>query len=189
MVTLCAEEGCARKARTRKLCNAHYEYRRRRGGFVGVPDPRSDQIARYQSKVDRSGGPDACHPWIASVNHSGYGHFRADEQMHLAHRWAYARFVGPLGDGEVVRHSCDNPPCQNLGHLISGTVKENVQDMYERGRAPDHRGAGNPRAKLNEEKVKEIRASTEAVAVLADRYGVSTQLISTIRLRQTWTHI
>lgn len=189
MVKLCTDKGCEKKARTRGLCNAHYEYRRRRGGFSGVPDPRSDQTARYESKVDRSGGLDACHPWVASVNESGYGHFRADGKMHLAHRWAYGKFVGPVGDGEVVRHSCDNPPCQNLRHLLSGTVKDNVQDMFERGRDYDRRGAGNSRAKLNEEQVGEIRASTEAATVLADRYGVSPQLISAIRLRQTWAHV
>lgn len=189
MVKPCIEEGCERKSRTREFCNAHYEYRRRRGGFEGAPDPRSDQVARYQSKVDRSGGPAACHPWNASVNHSGYGHFRADGRMHLAHRWAYSRFVAPLGDEEVVRHSCDNPPCQNLHHLLSGSVKDNVQDMFERGRDYDRRGTGNSRAKLNEEQVLEIRSSSEPATVLADRYDVSTQLISTIKLRQTWAHL
>lgn len=189
MVKKCAEEGCEKKARTRELCNAHYEYRRRRGGFDGVPSARQDVDRRYQSKVDRSGGPDACHPWAASVNHAGYGQFRADGAMHLAHRWAYARFVARLESEEVVRHSCDNPPCQNLRHLLSGSVKDNVQDMLERGRINDRRGAANSRAKLSEEQVLEIRASSERATVLASRYGVSTQLISMIKLRQTWAHI
>jgi|SRR5690606_34599648 len=137
MVKTCSEDGCEKKARTRELCNAHYEYRRRRGGFDGVLSPKRDVDRRYQSKVDRSGGPDACHPWTASVNESGYGYFRANGRMHLAHRWAYSRFVAPLRDEEVVRHSCDNPPCQNLRHLLSGSVKDNVQDMLDRGRAHD----------------------------------------------------
>lgn len=189
MVKLCIEEGCSTKARTRDLCNSHYEYRRRRGDFNGVPSARQDVERRYQSKVDRSGGPDACHPWAASVNHSGYGHFRADGKMHLAHRWAYTQFVAPLRDDEVVRHSCDNPPCQNLRHLLSGTARDNVRDMHERGRDYDRRGTGNSRAKLTDQQVLEIRASSERTTVLADRYGVSTQLISTIKLRQTWAHL
>lgn len=189
MVKLCAEDDCEKKARTRGLCNAHYEYLRRRGGFDGVLSPKQDTERRYQSKVDRSGGLDACHPWTAFVNQAGYGNFRADGKMHLAHRWAYATFVAPIDDEEVVRHSCDNPPCQNLRHLLSGSAKDNVQDMYERGRAPDRRGTGNSRAKLTDQEVLEIRASSEKSTVLADRYGVSTQLISTIKLRQTWAHL
>lgn len=189
MVKTCIENGCEKKARTRELCNAHYEYRRRRAGFDGILSPKQDIERRYQSKVDRSGGPDACHPWIASVNHAGYGNFRADGTMHLAHRWAYARYVGPLEDEEVVRHSCDNPPCQNLRHLLSGSVKDNVRDMLERGRINDRRGAGNSRAKLTEQQVLAIRASSDTSTVLACRYGVSKQLISTIKLRQTWAHI
>jgi hypothetical protein len=189
MVRLCAEDGCEKKARTRGLCNAHYEYRRRRAGFEGILSPKQDVDRRYESKVDRSGGLDACHPWTASVNQAGYGHFRASGRMHLAHRWAYARFVVPLEDEEVVRHTCDNPPCQNPRHLLSGSVKDNVQDMMERGRAYDRRGAANSRAKLSEEQVLEIRDSSDSATALASRYGVSTQLISAIRLRQTWAHI
>jgi hypothetical protein len=189
MVIRCAEEDCEKKARTRGLCNAHYEYGRRRGQFDGVLSPKQDVERRYQSKVDRSGGPDACHPWTASVNEHGYGNFRADGRMNLAHRWAYAKFVAPLRDEEVVRHSCDNPPCQNLRHLLPGSMKDNVRDMFERGRSYDRRGVGNSRAKLTEKEVLEIRSSREATTVLAERYGVSTQLISTIKLRQTWSHL
>lgn len=189
MVKLCVEEGCSKKARTRELCNAHYEYRRRRGGFDGILSPQQDVGRRYESKVDRSGGPEACHPWAASVNQAGYGNFRADGKMQLAHRWAYSRFVAPLRDDEVVRHSCDNPPCQNLRHLLPGSVQDNVRDMHERGRDYDRRGAGNSRAKLTEQQVLEIRASNEPAKTLAKRYGVSAQLVSTIKLRQTWAHL
>ena len=33
-------------------------------------------IARFEAKVDRSGGPDACHLWIAAIRGTmGYGSF------------------------------------------------------------------------------------------------------------------
>jgi len=54
-----------------------------------------------------------------------------------AHRIAYERWVGPIPAGHVVRHQCDNPPCINPAHLITGTPSQNVQDMIDRGR---HRG-------------------------------------------------
>lgn len=30
---------------------------------------------RFESKVDRSGGPDACHVWIGGTTRRGYGSF------------------------------------------------------------------------------------------------------------------
>lgn len=51
-----------------------------------------------------------------------------------AHRVAYERWVGPIPDGHVVRHRCDNPPCINPEHLITGTQGQNIQDMIDRGR-------------------------------------------------------
>jgi len=40
----------------------------------------------------------------------------------------------PIPDGHVVRHRCDNPPCINPEHLITGTQGQNIQDMIDRGR-------------------------------------------------------
>lgn len=185
MVT-CPETGCNRPIRTRGLCNTHYEYLRRRRRFRGVPVPGQDSDSRYESKVDRSGGLDSCHPWVASVNAAGYGNFRADGKMQLAHRWAFQRSSGPLDSSVVVRHTCDNPPCQNLRHLLPGSTKDNTQDMIDRGRAPDTRGERNGRAKLSRSQVDQIRSSAAPLRELAAFYGVSGQLISAVRLGRVW---
>ncbi len=182
----CPRENCSRQVRIRGLCATHYEYARRRGVFDGVAPDRANTELRYSEKVDRSGGEDACHLWTASVNAAGYGNFRADGKMQLAHRWAFNRFVRKLSDKEVVRHRCDNPPCQNLRHLTYGSPRDNSRDMLERGRAADTRGERNGRAKLNRVQVEEIRASSVPYRELANRYGVSTQLISAVRLGQVW---
>jgi len=42
----------------------------------------------------------------------------------------------PIPDGQVVRHTCDNPACCNPNHLLLGTMQDNVADMFERGRNP-----------------------------------------------------
>lgn len=34
----------------------------------------------------------------------------------------------------VVRHSCDNPACINVEHLLGGTYQDNTQDALDRGR-------------------------------------------------------
>jgi hypothetical protein len=43
--------------------------------------------------------------------------------------------------------------------------------------------------KLNANKVREIRASDEPVAVLAERYGVSTSTIRDVRFGRKWTKV
>ena len=56
-----------------------------------------------------------------------------------AHRVAYCQAHGlSLEDikGQLVLHSCDNPPCCNPEHLRLGTHSDNMQDRAKRGRAP-----------------------------------------------------
>lgn len=91
---------------------------------------------RYEFHVDRSGGPDVCHPWKASVSR-GYGQMRINgKNFSSIHRWAYKEFIDPeLPDDQVVRHTCDNRRCQNPKHWLTGTQAQNLRDMVDRGRS------------------------------------------------------
>ena len=51
------------------------------------------------------------------------------------HRAVYEALVGPITEGQLVRHACDNPPCYNPSHLLVGTVADNSADSVARGRA------------------------------------------------------
>jgi len=97
---------------------------------------------RLEEKIDRSGGPDACHPWTGArrchPTHK-YGLIRVKvngENMcyRRAHKIAYELKYGPVGPGIRVLHTCDNPPCCNERHLFAGTQRVNLADMRAKGR-------------------------------------------------------
>lgn len=178
---LCVTPGCGRPHQSKGLCGRCYQ----RSRFV-PRRPAVDEL--YESKVDRSGGPGACHLWTASVNEFGYGLFVHDGET-LAARWAYKRYVGPLTADEVVRHTCDTPACNNRDHWLKGTQVQNILDAVERSRQHRPRGEKNVRAKLTEGQVLAIRSSSIPNRQLAQEYGVSPHTISQIKTRSTWKHL
>lgn len=50
-------------------------------------------------------------------------------------------------------------------------------------------GSANPCSKLDEDKVRAIRASAEINRVLAERYGVALSLVHRVRNYKSWTHV
>jgi hypothetical protein len=76
-----------------------------------------------------------CWEWQYATNNLGYGFFRNNDKMRLAHRVSYEINNGPIPSGMCVCHLCDNPVCVNPDHLWLGTVKENMHDMIKKGRA------------------------------------------------------
>lgn len=130
---------------------------------------------------------DGCWEWDGYRNPNGYGEIKLMYRATRCSRTAYETWVGPIPDGYVVRHKCDNPPCINPDHLEVGTARDNTQDMIRRGR-DGIRGPRNGRTKLSTQQVDEIRREYEAGGVsqyaLADTYGVTQATISKIVLRK-----
>jgi hypothetical protein len=91
---------------------------------------------RLDARTDKSGGPDACWPISGcKVGLAGHGQIVADQGRRLyAHRAAWMLANGPIPDGLVVCHRCDNPRCVNPTHLFLDTQAGNVRDSHRKGR-------------------------------------------------------
>ena len=154
--------------------------------------------ARFWSYVDKSGGPDACWPWLKSKYGDGYGRFKHAGEDASSHRVAWELVHGPIPRGHDVLHHCDNPPCCNAfsdRHLFTGTQADNMRDMIEKGRGRGNRFDGslrgelNGRAKLTDELVRRIRRDPESTCGMARRLGVSETLVRMVRQRSIWRHV
>lgn len=103
--------------------------------------------------------PDGCLEWQGACNYKGYGQISvgtgAQKRRVGTHRLAYEIAHGPIPEGMVVRHRCDNRPCCNPFHLEVGTHADNTRDMVERGRAV--RGDDCSFTKVREAQIADIR--------------------------------
>lgn len=124
-----------------------------------------------------------CWIWVGARNSLGYGRAWDGSKERKAHRLSYELHCGPIPDGKVICHKCDNPPCVNPDHLFPGTQAENTADMFAKGRGviPKPVGANHGRAKLSDADVEEIRASTCKQRELAAQFGVTQACISLIK--------
>lgn len=107
------------------------------------PKPLAD---RFWPKV-KVGAPDECWEWQAVLRHhrrplpagsvvkGQYGQFRVTSQYSTAaHRMAWQLANGPIPDGKLVCHTCDNRKCCNPAHLFLGTLSDNMRDCSAKGR-------------------------------------------------------
>jgi hypothetical protein len=150
---------------------------------IGIRGPRTPIGERFWSKVNRSGGPDVCWPWLGRPNTWGYGTFviRLGVRI-LAHRMAYELTYGKIPDGLFGTHECDNPICCNPKHITPGTSKKNSYDILL------HTGKW-PRETFSDEDVRSIRMSTRTLQSVAQQYSTSKSTVSRIRHRKVYSRI
>lgn len=98
---------------------------------------------RFWKYVDQRGDSE-CWLWTGAKDGRGYGNISvgAGESPAKAYRISYEMRYGPIPDGLLIRHRCDNPACVNPRHLETGTQKDNARDMVQRNRQ-------NPKSLLN----------------------------------------
>lgn len=165
----------------------------RRHHLVGRPSNNRNTPenfpARFWQRVERR-GDDECWPWLGSKLPSGRGqvHLRYDGTKSVrknAPVVAWELTHGPIPDGKVLCHRCDDPNCCNvLSHLFVGTQAENIYDCALKGR----RNAFGLQ-KLQVPDVLELRrlaALGASRASLARQFGIAKNTVSQIVLRRTW---
>ncbi|KKN27918.1 hypothetical protein LCGC14_0859730 [marine sediment metagenome] len=153
-------------------------------------------MPRFWASVHKA--RDGCWLW-RNGSKRGYGGFWFVDKTILAHRFAYEHLVGPIPKDLWVLHHCDQPRCVRPDHLFLGTVLDNVRDAirknrwnYERRTSKNYvRGEQNHKAKLNERKVRTIRAQANHVsqAKLAFRFKVTKYAVFSVIHRLTWRHV
>lgn len=92
--------------------------------------------ASFWRKVNRSAGPGSCWEWMGRKSR-GYGSLTRKTPHGTfirAHRYAWYLANGPIPDGMVICHKCDNPGCVNPAHLFIGTQDQNNKDRAAKGR-------------------------------------------------------
>lgn len=104
-------------------------------------------VARFLAKLNMSGGPDACWPWMGSIGDTGYGQIQMGlkRQPIRIHVLSYILHFGPIPEGKIVLHKCPGKhmrECGNPKHLHAGTYSENYIDVTECGNNPQRKLLG-----------------------------------------------
>ena len=126
-----------------------------------------------------------CVSWTGSTHADGRGiKFLPRGRTMTASRWLYIERNGLQEEdikGYVVSSACLNNRCVNPKHLYLN-------------RSPEWRfgsGASNPRSKLTDENVKQIRIEyrEDNARELMERFGITRTHLSSITNRRSWKHV
>lgn len=149
----------------------------------GSRAPMTERIAKHTRRA-----ANGCLEWTGALNDAGYGRLIDGRRNVRAHRANWELHNGPIPDGLLVLHRCDNPKCVDPKHLFLGTNTDNIRDMVCKGRGLVGEHHGNSRTTLAD--VQAIRAASPSLThkELADIFHLSFQQVSRIRRGEAWNH-
>lgn len=150
---------------------------------------------RLFEKIDQSGGPDSCWPWMKGRGVHGYGYMYANGKTRKAHALVLEVVTEEKANGRLALHKCDNPPCCNPRHLYWGTPQQNVRDRDKRGRQVALKGESHGCSRLTHDQVLEIRNRhiprdpVNGGSALGREFGVHTSTIHLIVKGKHWASV
>lgn len=86
-----------------------------------------------------------CIEYTGYVHKWGYGYIQFQGKNWKVHRLVWTAIVGPIPDGGVIMHSCDNRKCINMDHLSLGTQQANIRDCAAKKRQASNRKTHCPK--------------------------------------------
>lgn len=186
----CCAEGCENTVLIgRGMCSKHYTRFYRQKNVDGF-HPRGKGNA-HPKKITFDIDENGCFNCTSHyLDKDGYPKIQANKKPYRMSRYVYEQNFGPIPEGKIIRHKCDNPTCINPDHLEVGTHLDNAKDMDERGRRRSVFGEGHPNSKLTESQVREIkvllRDENMTQEKIAKRFNVCRRTISKIKTGQLW---
>lgn len=138
----------------------------------------------------------SCHIYVGSNFTQGYGRIKRNGKTYRAHRVSYELHHGEIPEGMYVCHHCDNPPCVNPDHLFLGSARDNIIDMFSKGRQGELTklyGDRHHNAKLKNSDIPFIRELYESgglsQTLIGHIYGVSNKVIQKITSGTKWRNV
>lgn len=147
------------------------------------------RFSQFWNNIDRSNS-NGCWTWNGPKMKNGYGNFSINGKVGYAHRIVYEMIHGKIEKDKFICHLCDNKLCCNPKHLFCGHAIDNAYDMISKGRNAKQELHGN--SKLTNKQVLEILElsnSGERSYIIAKRFNVSQQCISSIINGWNWTEL
>lgn len=116
-----------------------------------------------------------CHNYLGRLDRDGYGIIKRKlpnsrkHKLWKAHRLAWESANGPIPEGMLVCHKCDNRRCINVEHLFIGTIGDNNRDAIAKKR--------RNKSKISLQIIDELRymfsSGEYTIAYLARKFAIS----------------
>lgn len=175
-----------------------WEITKGRGRFCSRDCQRQWQTIPFEVRFQKYIGPTTstgCIIWTGPKHDFGYGVIHTgtgNGKNVFAHRVSYERKFGPIAEGMIILHTCDNPPCINPDHMLVGTHQDNMRDKVSKGR--QIRGVNIPWSTLNDDIVRDIRARRAqgyTYKQIRDDLGLSctTDHVGKVIRGEIWSHV